>query len=59
MNVYLAMLFENYGEAYKAVAEYMEYYNERRIHSSIRDLSPEQFYKQNQVCPIPIKAVRL
>ncbi|AQZ49219.1 hypothetical protein B5S25_19245 [Paenibacillus larvae subsp. pulvifaciens] len=26
----------------------MRYYNERRIHSSIHDLSPYEFYDKNQ-----------
>ncbi|MCY9511838.1 IS3 family transposase, partial [Paenibacillus larvae] len=47
--------FQTYGEAYQAVTEYIRYYNERRIHSSIRDLSPYEFYKQL----ISIKAIRV
>ncbi|MFN1238475.1 IS3 family transposase [Paenibacillus larvae] len=34
---------------------YIRYYNERRIHSSILDLSPYEFYKQL----ISIKAIRV
>lgn len=51
--------FETYGEAYQAVTEYIRYYNERRIHSSIRDLSPYEFYEKNKKQLILIKAVRL
>lgn len=51
--------FETYKEAYEVVTEYIKFYNERRIHSSIRDLAPAEFYRQNQVSPIPIKAVRV
>ncbi|WP_412680599.1 transposase [Brevibacillus centrosporus] len=40
--------FQTYGEAYQAVTEYVRYYNERRIHSSIRDLSPYAFYEKKQ-----------
>ncbi|WP_412761274.1 IS3 family transposase, partial [Parageobacillus thermoglucosidasius] len=29
------MVFDRYEEAYQAVVEYMRFYNERRIHSSI------------------------
>jgi hypothetical protein len=34
-------------------------YNERRIHSSLRDLSPHEFYLQSQKQHIPIQAVRI
>ncbi|RNB70541.1 transposase [Brevibacillus centrosporus] len=51
--------FQTYGEAYQAVTEYVRYYNERRIHSSIRDLSPYAFYEKNKKQLISIKAVRL
>ena len=51
--------FRSYKEAYEAVTTYIHFYNERRIHSSIRDLAPNEFYKQNQISRIPIKAVRL
>ncbi|SFF45034.1 putative transposase [Paenibacillus algorifonticola] len=51
--------FMTYGEAYEAVTHFMIFYNERRIHSSIKDLAPADFYKQNLIQPIPIKSVRL
>ena len=51
--------FESYSEAYEAVTEFIRFYNERRIHSSIRDMSPDQFYEQNLIKPIPIKEVRV
>jgi putative transposase len=51
--------FGSYGEAYEAVTEFIQFYNERRIHSSIQDLAPADFYKQNLVLPIPIKTVRV
>ncbi|WP_225999552.1 IS3 family transposase [Paenibacillus sp. BJ-4] len=51
--------FETYSEAYEAVTEFIHFYNERRIHSSIRDLSPSQFYEKNQTKPIPIREVRV
>lgn len=51
--------FETYGEAYEAVTKFMTFYNERRMHSSIHDLAPAEFYKKNLTNPIPIKAVRL
>jgi putative transposase len=51
--------FASYSEAYKAVTEFIRFYNERRIHSSIRDLSPSDFYEKNRILPIPIKEVRV
>jgi putative transposase len=51
--------FGSYSEAYEAVTEFIQFYNERRIHSSIHDLAPADFYKQNLVQTIPIKAVRV
>ncbi|MEJ9209717.1 DDE-type integrase/transposase/recombinase, partial [Paenibacillus larvae] len=51
--------FQTYGEAYQAVTEYIRYYNERRIHSSIHDLSPYEFYDKNQKQLISIKAIRV
>lgn len=37
--------FESYEEAYKAVMDFMERYNYRRIHRSIFNLSPAEFHK--------------
>lgn len=53
------MPFGTYAEAYQAVVEFMVYYNERRIHSSILDLSPQEFYKRQQSLPVKIKEVRV
>jgi len=36
--------FQSYAEAYKGVNEFMEFYNKRRIHSSLRFMSPNEFY---------------
>lgn len=36
--------FENYGEAYEAVTDFMIRYNQRRIHSSILYMTPQEFY---------------
>lgn len=38
--------FFNYQQAYQAVSDFMEQYNKRRIHSSIRYLSPMEFIKR-------------
>jgi putative transposase len=40
--------FESYEEAYKAVLEFMERYNNRRIHRSIFNMSPVEFHKATQ-----------
>ncbi|ENH98059.1 transposase [Gracilibacillus halophilus YIM-C55.5] len=37
--------FETYGEAYQAIIDFMDFYNNRRIHSSILDLAPTEFYE--------------
>jgi len=39
--------FRTYGEAYQAVVDFMERYNKRRIHSSIDDLPPAEFYRES------------
>lgn len=36
--------FQKYAEAYEIVNEFMEFYNNRRIHSSLRFMSPNEFY---------------
>jgi putative transposase len=51
--------FKTYGEAYEAVTEYISFYNERRIHSSLQDLSPNEFYLQNQKHLILTSTVRV
>lgn len=36
--------FQLYAEAYVAVNDFMEFYNNRRLHSSLRFMSPNEFY---------------
>ena len=36
--------FQKYAEAYEIVNEFMEFYNNRRIHSSLRFMSPNEFF---------------
>lgn len=36
--------FQSYAEAYEVVNEFMEFYNKRRIHSSLKFMSPNEFY---------------
>lgn len=50
--------FENYQAAYAVVTEYITFYNQRRIHGSLYDLSPEQFMQaiaKNEVKPFVVK----
>ncbi|WP_396334425.1 IS3 family transposase, partial [Clostridium sp. 19966] len=35
---------KSYVQAYEAVNEFMEFYNKRRIHSSLKFMSPNEFY---------------
>ncbi|MCF8010934.1 MAG: integrase core domain-containing protein [Clostridiales bacterium] len=37
--------FQSFSEAYQSIAEYMDYYNNRRRHSSINYKAPNEFYK--------------
>jgi putative transposase len=53
------MIFNSYEKAYQAVVEYMRFYNKRRIHSSILDLLPHEFYKKAQMESLIIKEVRV
>jgi len=51
--------FETYAEAYEAVTEFMVFYNERRMHSSILDLAPKEFYEKHMRENAKIKEIRL
>lgn len=51
--------FETYGESYKEIAAFMDFYNQRRIHSSILDLSPAEFYKLQKDEDTRIKKIRV
>ncbi|MDK2992308.1 MAG: putative transposase [Clostridiales bacterium] len=37
--------FESFKEVYGVINEYMRYYNERRIHGSIKYMAPNKFYE--------------
>jgi putative transposase len=57
-DVYTKMYFETFEEAYVAVTEYIEFYNERRFHGSLNRMSPIQYHdawKANQLKPVIIK----
>lgn len=51
--------FETYGEAYKEITGFMDFYNNRRIHSSILDLAPSEFYKLEKGEQTRIKEIRI
>ncbi len=36
--------FQSYAEAYKCVSEFMDYYNHRRRHGSLKNKAPFTFY---------------
>ncbi len=39
--------FQSYAEAYKHVSEFMDYYNHRRRHGSLKNTAPFKFYLSN------------
>jgi putative transposase len=50
--------FESYQDAYHIVSDYLLFYNQRRIHGSLHDLSPAEFLlavSQRKVKPLVIK----
>lgn len=51
--------FETYEEAYNEVSKFMKFYNERRMHSSILDFSPLEFYQKQQTETLVIKEIRV
>jgi putative transposase len=53
------MVFDSYEETYQAAIEYMRFYNERRIHSSILDLPSHEFYKKAKTEAFMMKEVRV
>jgi len=50
--------FSSYRQAYRAVAEFTEFYNKRRLHSSIYYMAPEEFheaFERDHVKLVPIR----
>ncbi len=45
--------FQSYAEAYQTVTDYIRYYNETRIHSSLKYMSPHEFIKNRHNIKIP------
>lgn len=52
-------IFTSYEDAYREVARYMDFYNNRRIHSSILDLPPSEFYHRIQTEDLVIDEVKV
>nr|WP_274377456.1 IS3 family transposase [Desulforamulus ferrireducens] len=52
--------FRTYAEAYRAVSEFMYHYNNKRIHSGVRYMTPTEFYEKNRrhECT-PLKEIKL
>ncbi len=38
------LLFDTFAEGYTVTAEWIRFYNERRMHGSLHDWSPAQYY---------------
>lgn len=51
--------FESYQEAYQIVSDYILFYNQRRIHGSLYDLSPSQFIQAIQQQNVPKMLVKV
>jgi putative transposase len=51
--------FASFEESYKAVSEFMKFYNEVRMRGSIKDMSPTEFYERSKHEAIRIKEVRV
>jgi len=37
--------FESFLDVYTVVSEYMQYYNQRRMHGSLKYMAPSQFHQ--------------
>ena len=51
--------FASYAEAYAAVADFIRFYNEKRIHSATRYLSPAECYRMLKSNLIELTPVRV
>jgi putative transposase len=45
-NCYRRNSFETYEQAFDTVDRYIRFYNERRLHGSLHDLSPAEYLRQ-------------
>lgn len=50
--------FNTFAEAYEAISEYLDYYNNRRRHGSLNYMTPAAFYRllQEKLGPIEVRA---
>lgn len=51
--------FQTYAEAYEEVSDYFKFYNKIRIHGSILDMAPEDFYLESRRKSMKIAEIRL
>ena len=52
--------FDSYGQAYEAVVNFMEFYNDRRLHSSLHYMPPDEFHKKHLITGLePRKNVKV
>jgi len=51
--------FESYEEAFDAVDRYIRFYNERRLHGSLKDLSPVEYLEKCLSGEMQFKAIAL
>lgn len=51
--------FQTYEEVYQVVSEFMKFYNEVRMHGSIQDMAPMEFFEKNKHMAIKIKEIRV
>ena len=51
--------FGSYSEAYRAVAEFTEFYNKRRLHSSIHYMAPEEFHEAHERNLVKVTPIRV
>lgn len=58
-DVYRKMYFETFEEAYEAVTQYIEFYNERRFHGSLHRMSPKQYHEAWRAGTLEAVEIRL
>lgn len=52
--------FDTYAQAYETVVQFMEFYNNRRLHSSLHYLPPAEFFKKHMATGLqPKKRVKV
>ncbi len=51
--------FDSYEEAYRVITEFIRFYNEQRIHSSIGYLAPSEFYNNHLTNGLTTREIRV